>query len=223
MEKQPILWGQFTKDYLRPDRAACLRGGPGGPPADRGQRGQLGCTVDYTVISQWASGFDVQIAITNNGPALTSWDLQYAYAGSQQLNSGWFATWSQTGQNVTASKASWNGSLGTGASVTIGALFSLSGTNTAPTAFTLNGTACNGAGTPSPTATTTPTTGPTPPIPPIGGLTVSLTSPAANDEVPSGSTLTLAADANGGGETARSRPSRSTRSTTARVAAPPSR
>ena len=62
--------------------------------------------------------------------------------------------------------ASWNGSLATGGSTSIGANFSYSGTNTAPTAFTVNGVACNGAtGTPSPTptaTTATPTPTPTP-------------------------------------------------------------
>ena len=160
------------------------------------------CTVSYTVSSQWSTGFTVQIAVTNNGPALTSWDLQYAYDGNQQLSNGWSATWSQTGENVTASNTSWNGSLADGASVTIGAQFSYSGSNAAPTAFTLNGTACNG-GTATPTASTSPSTSPststspttTPPV----GPAVSITSPTPGSTALYGSTVALSASASAGG------------------------
>ncbi len=123
------------------------------------------CQVAYTV-NQWSTGFTAAVTITNNGAAITSWTLAYSYSGNQTLSQGWSGNWTQSGANVTVTNASWNGSLATGASTSIGANFSYSGTNTAPTAFTLNGVACNGAGpSPSPTATTptpTPTSTPTP-------------------------------------------------------------
>ncbi len=122
------------------------------------------CQVAYTV-NQWSTGFTAAVTITNNGAAITSWTLAYSYSGNQTLSQGWSGNWTQSGANVTVTNASWNGSLATGASTSIGANFSYSGTNTAPTAFTLNGVACNGAGpSPSPTATTptpTPTSTPT--------------------------------------------------------------
>ena len=103
-----------------------------------------GCSVAYSVSSQWNTGFTAAITITNLGSPLTSWTLGYSYAGNQQLAQGWNGTWSQTGHNVTVTNASWNGSLATNGSVQIGANFSYSGTNTSPTAFTLNGVACTG-------------------------------------------------------------------------------
>jgi endoglucanase len=103
-----------------------------------------GCSVAYSVSSQWNTGFGVAITITNLGSPLTSWTLGYSYAGNQQLAQGWNGTWSQAGQNVTVANASWNGSLATGGTVQPGANFSYSGTNTSPTAFTLNGVACTG-------------------------------------------------------------------------------
>ncbi|MCW2894296.1 MAG: cellulose-binding protein, partial [Actinomycetia bacterium] len=90
------------------------------------------------------TGFSTAITITDLGSPLTSWTLGYSYAGNQQLAQGWSGTWSQTGQNVTVTNASWNGSLATSGSVQIGANFNYSGTNTSPTAFTLNGVACTG-------------------------------------------------------------------------------
>jgi endoglucanase len=103
-----------------------------------------GCSVAYSVTSQWNVGFGVTVTITNLGSPLTSWTLGYSYAGNQQVTQGWNGTWTQTGQNVTVANASYNGSLATGGTVAPGANFSYSGTNTAPTAFTLNGVACTG-------------------------------------------------------------------------------
>jgi cellulose 1,4-beta-cellobiosidase len=120
------------------------------------------CQVAYSANS-WSTGFTASITITNQGSALTSWTLAYSYSGNQQLTQGWSGTWSQSGGTVTVTNASWNGSLATGASTQIGANFSYSGTNTAPTAFTINGTACNGTGgSPSPSPSTSPTSSPTP-------------------------------------------------------------
>jgi endoglucanase len=108
-----------------------------------------GCSVAYSVSSQWDTGFSLAITITNLGSPLTSWTLGYSYAGNQQLTQGWNGNWSQTGPNVTVANASWNGSLATGGSVQPGANFTYSGTNTSPTAFTLNGVACTGQTTTS--------------------------------------------------------------------------
>ncbi len=104
-----------------------------------------GCSVAYTVPSQWNTGFTANIVITNLGSALTSWSLGYGYSGNQTLQSGWNGTWTQSGANVTVANASWNGSVATNGTVTIGANFNYSGTNTAPTTFTLNGVTCTGS------------------------------------------------------------------------------
>src|SRR6266487_1729574 len=124
------------------------------------------CQVAYTVNSDWGAGFSIAINITNNGPAITSWTLGYAYTGNQKIASGWSGNWSQSGENITVPNASWNGSLATGGSAQIGANFSYTGTNTAPTVFTLNGNTCNGSGSPSPSPTpTSPSPSPTPTSP----------------------------------------------------------
>ncbi|HEX3489784.1 MAG TPA: cellulose binding domain-containing protein, partial [Streptosporangiaceae bacterium] len=130
-------------------------------PAAPAAAAAASCQVTYAVNSDWGTGFSVAVTITNTGPAITSWTLGYSYAGNQQLSSGWSGTWTQSGENISVASASWNGSLATGASASIGANFSYTGTNKAPTAFTLNGTTCNGGGT-----------GP-------GTINVALTSPAS--------------------------------------------
>ncbi len=103
-----------------------------------------GCSVAYTVQSQWSTGFVVSITVTNLGSPLTSWSLGYSYSGNQQVSNGWNGTWSQSGENITVTNASYNGSVATNGTVNFGAQFSYSGTNTNPTTFTLNGVTCTG-------------------------------------------------------------------------------
>src|SRR5690348_3903686 len=92
-------------------------------------------------------------------------------------------TSSRTGENITVTNASWNGTLATGASTQIGANFSYTGTNTAPTAFTLNGTQCNGSGTGG------------------GTPTVSITSPANGATFSAPATIPITASASESGAT----------------------
>ena len=117
------------------------------------------CQIAYTVNSDWGTGFSIAITITNNGPAITSWTLAYSYTGNQKIAQSWSGNWSQSGEAITVTNASWNGSLATGGSTQIGANFSYTGTNTAPTAFTLNGNTCNGGPSPSPSPSPTSTGG----------------------------------------------------------------
>jgi hypothetical protein len=103
------------------------------------------CSVDYKT-NDWGSGFTAELTLTNRGTeALDGWTLTYGYGGNQKLSNGWNGTWSQSGQTVSVKNAPYNARIGAGAAVTTGAQFSYSGTNTAPTSFSVNGTPCTGA------------------------------------------------------------------------------
>lgn len=100
------------------------------------------CSVKYTANS-WNNGFTASVKVTNTGTsALSSWSLGFSFGNGQTVTQGWSAEWSQSGTAVTAKNAAWNGTLGAGQSVDIGFNGSHSGTNNAPTAFTLNGAPC---------------------------------------------------------------------------------
>jgi cellulose 1,4-beta-cellobiosidase len=115
-----------------------------------------GCTVTYTT-NDWGSGFTANLSVTNLGDPLTSWKLEWDFAGNQQVGQGWSGTFAQSGKHVTATNLSYNGSLASNASTSLGFNGTYSGTNAAPTAFTLNGAACNGSSSdPTPTPTPTP-------------------------------------------------------------------
>jgi len=114
------------------------------------------CSVEYSVTSQWDTGFQAAVKITNNTAAVSSWSVSFDFANGQKVSQGWNAKWSQSGTTVTAANESYNGSLATGASVSAGFLASRSGTNAVPTSFKLNGTICNADSEPSPTPTEPP-------------------------------------------------------------------
>ncbi|GAA3192574.1 glycoside hydrolase family 48 protein [Actinocorallia longicatena] len=131
------------------------------------------CKAEYTK-NDWGSGFTAGIKITNlSGVAWTAWTLKYSYAGSQALSGGWNGKWSQSGKDVTVVNESWNGSVGAGASVSPGGQFTYTGTNTDPTAFSVNGIACGDHQAP----------------------TATLTSPAAGSTYTVGDSIPLAATA----------------------------
>ncbi|MEV5529777.1 glycoside hydrolase family 6 protein [Streptomyces prunicolor] len=112
------------------------------PSADTGIAA-IPCSVDYKVQNQWDTGFTAAVTITNNGAAKSSWAAKWSYAGNQQITSGWNAKISQSGTAVTAANETYNGSLGTGSSVSFGFNASYSGSNALPTTFTLDGVTCN--------------------------------------------------------------------------------
>jgi endoglucanase len=106
------------------------------------QTSTASCQVTYSV-NDWGGGFTAAITIKNTGTTtINGWTLAFSYAGNQTISQGWSATWTQTGKNITATALSWNATLAPGASTGIGFNASYTGSNAAPTAFTLNGAAC---------------------------------------------------------------------------------
>ncbi len=107
----------------------------------------VACSVAYTLEGQWDGGFQAAVTVTNSGDPLTSWTLGWTFADGQTVSQLWNGRVSQRGAAVTVASESYNGSVATGGTVGFGFLGTWSGRNTAPTAFTLNGTACTGPNT----------------------------------------------------------------------------
>jgi pectate lyase len=136
--------------------------------AATGAQAAAGCRVAYTVSNQWPGGFGASVTVTNLGDPITSWSLTWSYSAGQTVTQAWSATVTQSGSQVTAQNAGYNGNLATNASASFGFNGSWNGSsNPAPTNFAVNGTACTGSATPT-TPGTSPTTG-TPPTTPPGG------------------------------------------------------
>jgi hypothetical protein len=137
-----------------------------------------GCQVTYTVSSQWTGGFGANVDVKNLGDPLSAWTLRFSFAAGQTVTQAWNATVTQSGSAVTATNASYNGSLATGGSTAFGFNGSWNSTNPVPTSFTLNGTTCTGSVTASPSASPTRTTSPSPSVTPSTAPTTSAPPPA---------------------------------------------
>ncbi len=147
------------------------------------------CQVTYTVTNQWSGGFTANLTVQNTGTsAWSSWTLTWSFPSSnQKVSSGWNGSFSQSGQNVTVTNLSYNGSVAVNGSVNPGFNGTWSGSNPVPTSFSVNGNACNGSSgggtTPTPTqgTTPTPTSTPTPPGSCNGGTTISSNQTGTNN------------------------------------------
>lgn len=101
------------------------------------------CSVGYRVLGEWPGGFQGEIKIGNPGTAaINGWKLGFTFADGQTVSNMWGGTAAQSGGTVTVTPASYTTTIPAGGSVTVGFIASKGSTNTAPTAFTLNGSTC---------------------------------------------------------------------------------
>ncbi|WP_028806199.1 cellulase family glycosylhydrolase [Streptomyces sp. 303MFCol5.2] len=103
----------------------------------------VACSVGYRVVGEWPGGFQGDITLRNTGTtAISGWKLAFAFADGQTVTNMWGGTATQSGGSVSVAPASYTSTVPAGGSVTVGFIGSKGATNTAPTAFTLNGSAC---------------------------------------------------------------------------------
>jgi len=133
-----------------------------------------GCSVVYSVPSQWGTGFTGNLVVKNLGDPLTSWNVTWTWPGNQQIQQSWNGDFTQTGTSAGIHNAAWNGSLPANGTVSPGFNAAYSGTNTAPTSFSLNGVACVG---------------------PNASPVVSITAPAANTRYTAPASIPITASA----------------------------
>jgi mannan endo-1,4-beta-mannosidase len=101
------------------------------------------CSVGYRVVGEWPGGFQGEIKIGNPGTAaISGWKLAFTFADGQTVSNMWGGTPTQSGGAVSVAPASYTSTIPAGGSVTVGFIAGKGSTNTAPTAFTLNGSAC---------------------------------------------------------------------------------
>ncbi|MEU4762894.1 cellulose-binding domain-containing protein [Actinosynnema sp. NPDC023794] len=132
-------------------------------------RAAVGCDVDYDITDQWRSGFGARVTVTNLGDPLSGWTLEWTFTAGQRVTSEtWNGVFTQSGSTVRVKNASHNGSVPTGRSVSVGFNGTWSGSNPAPTSFTVDGVPCTGSpvtvgttsGAPAPSSTPSLTTEP---------------------------------------------------------------
>ncbi len=113
------------------------------------------CNITYRQTTQWPTGFQGEVTVKNNGPAINGWTVGFTFPGTQTVYELWNGVYTQTGPNVTVTNAPYNAMIPTGGTVTFGFNANWSGSNPLPTSFALNGQSCGGS---SPAITTSVTT-----------------------------------------------------------------
>jgi len=105
-----------------------------------------GCSVHYAISNQWPGGFGASLTITNTGSTpIDGWNFQFSFPNGQTITQLWNGSYTQSGGAVTVTNASYNASIPAGQPLSSPPGFngSWNGTNSPPTAFALNGRACN--------------------------------------------------------------------------------
>ena len=97
-----------------------------------GGGGGNSCTAAYSVVNSWTGGFQGQVTVTAGSSALSNWNVAWTFPGDQKISNMWNASYSQSGESVTAGNASYNGTLAAGASTTFGFTGTYTSNNTAP-------------------------------------------------------------------------------------------
>src|SRR5215475_5058244 len=108
------------------------------------------CIGSYKEDTAWNVGFQGEVTVVNNGPAINGWTVTFTFpTTTQTIYELWNGVYTQTGQTVTVNNASYNASIPTGGSVAFGFNANWSGSHPAPTGFTLNGQSCGGGSGPT--------------------------------------------------------------------------
>ncbi|MEV6943990.1 cellulase family glycosylhydrolase [Streptomyces sp. NPDC051172] len=108
--------------YLASIKAPLFPGtGTGGGGGGGGGGSTAACSASYTVSSDWGSGFNAEVKVTNTGTsAISSWKVTWTWSGSQQVTNMWNASYTQSGATVTAVNAAHNGAIAVGGSADFG-------------------------------------------------------------------------------------------------------
>jgi endo-1,4-beta-xylanase len=93
-----------------------------------------GCSATFSNASDWGAGFTGAVTVKNNGSsAINGWTVKMTFPGNQTVTNLWNGSYTQSGNTVTVKNASYNGTVGGGASTSFGFNANYSGSNGAPT------------------------------------------------------------------------------------------
>jgi endoglucanase len=128
----------MTRTVVRAAMAMALLAGSGAASA------ASSCTATYTTRNDWATGFVVDVVLTNAGStAVSGWNVSWTYGTPVALTSApWGANVGIAGNTVTSTDNGSHPSIAPGASVSFGMSLSYSGTRPAPGPITVSGVNC---------------------------------------------------------------------------------
>lgn len=105
---------------LRTNSFSVQVGGATTPPTDPPAEGRA-CEAALRTDNSWNGGFTATVTVTNTGDEpLSGWSADWTFGGGQQVVHGWNATVTQSGADVHAENASYNGAVPEGGSASFG-------------------------------------------------------------------------------------------------------
>jgi len=91
------------------------------PTTTTGAAGPGGCTATESITNSWSTGFQAGVTVTNTGTApINSWTVTGGFPGTQTIANSWNAVVTQSGQQLTAANASFDGTIAAGGSTSWG-------------------------------------------------------------------------------------------------------
>ncbi|MGF1654086.1 MAG: glycoside hydrolase family 6 protein [Actinomycetales bacterium] len=118
------------------------------------------CSATYSIQNSWAGGFQAAIVVSNTGDPTAGWEVEFTLPGGQSISSLWGGRSTVNGQSVSVANETWNGTLGSGQTTSVGLVGALGNTGAPSVPADVT---CTPSGTaPTPTVTPTPTPTPTP-------------------------------------------------------------
>lgn len=101
-------------------------------------------SVHYSIDNDWGTGATINVTLKNNGNTpIDGWNIKWTFTGNQTITQMWNATFSQTGNAVTADNLNYNNIIPAhGGTVTFGMNVNYSGANALPTGVKVNGYGC---------------------------------------------------------------------------------
>src|SRR6266545_2691431 len=102
------------------------------------------CQVRYQTLRDANGAFDVNLSVTNSGPAaVQGWTLEFTFPGDQRIMSARSAGWSQDGSSVVLHDQGDNAHVERGSTVTIGVSGTYGTGNPLPTMFSFRKISCS--------------------------------------------------------------------------------
>jgi endo-1,4-beta-xylanase len=109
-----------------------------------GSTGGGTCHVTFVKASEWQGGFVANVTINNTGTTtINGWTVTFTFPGDQKETSAWNAAVTQSGANVSAVNLSYDATIAPGGNTSFGMQGTWTNNDTAPSSFSVNGTACS--------------------------------------------------------------------------------
>jgi len=74
------------------------------------------CTADYRVVTAWATGFLVDVAVTAGSSPISGWTVSWTFGNGEKVTSHFNGSFTASGATQTVRNVPWNGTIAAGGS-----------------------------------------------------------------------------------------------------------